>query len=105
MSNPDLTKKAKTFRSMHSEGPVLLLANVWDVACARIVEEAGFPALATTSAGIAFAQGFPDGQKIPPKRMIAAVAGIAGAVNVPVTADVEGDTATSRRMRPGLLAA
>ncbi len=90
MSNPDLTKKAKTFRSMHSEGPVLLLANVWDVACARIVEEAGFPALATTSAGIAFAQGFPDGQKIPPKRMIAAVAGIAGAVNVPVTADVEG---------------
>ena len=63
--------------------------NAWDVASARIVQETGFPAIATTSAGIAFAQGFPDGQKIPAERMIAAIAQIAAAVAVPVTADVE----------------
>ena len=74
---------------MHSAEGVLLLANVWDVASARIVEQAGFPALATTSAGIAFASGYPDGQKIPPERMFAAVAQIAAAINVPLTADVE----------------
>lgn len=88
MANQEL-KKAEAFRAMHSEGEVLLLPNVWDVASARIVEEAGFPAIATTSAGIAFAQGFPDGQKIPPERMLAAIADIASAVKVPVTADVE----------------
>ena len=88
MANQEL-KKAEAFRTMHSEGEVLLLPNVWDVASARIVEEAGFPAVATTSAGIAFAQGFPDGQKIPPERMLAAIADIASAVKVPVTADVE----------------
>ena len=74
---------------MHVEGEILLFPNVWDVASARIVEAAGFPAVATSSAGIAFAQGFPDGQKIPPERMLAVIADIAGAVKVPVTADVE----------------
>ena len=74
---------------MHSVKPVLLLANVWDAASARIIEDAGFPAIATSSAGIAFAQGYPDGQKIPPERMLAAIAAIAAAVRVPVTADVE----------------
>ena len=67
----------------------MLLANVWDAASARIVEAAGLPAIATTSAGIAFAGGYPDGQKIPAGEMIAAIARIAEAVNVPVTADVE----------------
>ncbi len=66
-----------------------MLANVWDVASARVIEDAGFPAIATSSAGIAFAQGFPDGQKLPPERMLAVIADIASAVKVPVTADVE----------------
>jgi 2-methylisocitrate lyase-like PEP mutase family enzyme len=89
MSNPEQRNKAEAFRAMHSAKPVLLLANVWDAASARIIEGAGFPAIATTSAGIAFAQGYPDGQKIPPGRIIAAIAVIASAVRVPVTADVE----------------
>jgi 2-methylisocitrate lyase-like PEP mutase family enzyme len=89
MANLEQRKKAEAFRAMHSAREVLLLANVWDVASARIIEQAGFPAIATTSAGIAFAQGYPDGQRISADRMIAAVAQIAGAVNVPVTADVE----------------
>ena len=89
MANPDQRKKAESFRALHHGQDVLLLANVWDVATARIVEQAGFPALATTSAGISFAHGYPDGQKIPADRMITAIAQIAAAVNVPVTADVE----------------
>jgi 2-methylisocitrate lyase-like PEP mutase family enzyme len=88
-SRAEQVKKAEAFRAMHSAPKILLLANVWDVASARIIEEAGFPAIATSSAGIAFAQGYPDGQKIGPERMLAAIAKIAQAVRVPVTADVE----------------
>lgn len=89
MPNLEQRQKAEAFRKLHTERDVLLLPNVWDVASARIVEDAGFPAIATSSAGIAFAQGFPDGQKIPPERMLAVIADIARAVDVPVTADVE----------------
>lgn len=87
--NREQTQKAEAFRAMHSASKLLLLANVWDVASARIIEEAGFPAIATTSAGIAFAQGYPDGQKISADRMLAVIEQIARAVKVPVTADVE----------------
>lgn len=89
MPNAEQRKKAEAFRAMHTGPGAVLLANVWDVASARLIEESGFPAIATTSAGIAFAQGFPDGQRIPAERMIAAVAQIATAVMVPVSADVE----------------
>lgn len=91
MPAPDLEqkKKAAAFRALHHGPDPLLLVNVWDIASARIVEEAGFPAIATTSAGIAFARGYPDGQKIPADQMFAQIAQIADAVRVPVTADVE----------------
>lgn len=89
MTNLEQSKKAEALRAMHSGGEVLLLPNVWDVASARIVEQAGYGAIATTSAGIAFALGYPDGEKIPRQEMLAAVARIARAVKVPVTADVE----------------
>jgi 2-methylisocitrate lyase-like PEP mutase family enzyme len=82
--------KADLFRALHSGSEVLLLPNAWDVASARIVEESGVPAIATTSAGIAFSLGYPDGERIPKEEMLAAVARIASAVEVPVTADVEG---------------
>jgi 2-methylisocitrate lyase-like PEP mutase family enzyme len=84
-----LLQKANAFRALHHTGKALLLPNVWDVASARIIEEAGFPAIATTSAGIAFSLGYPDGQKISRQDMLAQVARIAQAVKVPVTADVE----------------
>lgn len=89
MANLDQAEKAEAFRAMHAGADVLLLPNAWDAASARILEEAGFPAIATTSAGIAFAHGYPDGQKIPADHMIGAIAQIAMAVKVPVTADVE----------------
>jgi 2-methylisocitrate lyase-like PEP mutase family enzyme len=89
MPNPEQRIKAAAFRAMHTGTGAVLLPNVWDVASARIIEEAGFEAIATTSAGIAFAQGFPDGQKIPAEQMITSIAHIVAAVRVPVTADIE----------------
>jgi 2-methylisocitrate lyase-like PEP mutase family enzyme len=89
MADLQQTKKAGAFRAMHTGTGAVVLPNVWDVASARIIEDMGFPAIATTSAGVAFAQGFPDGQKIPADQMITAVARIAANVRVPVTADVE----------------
>jgi 2-methylisocitrate lyase-like PEP mutase family enzyme len=81
--------KAAAFRNLHSGHEILLLPNVWDVASARIVEEAGFRAVATSSAGVSFSLGYPDGQVIPRDEMLAAITRIAKAVKVPVTADME----------------
>lgn len=80
--------KPDAFRSMH-RGKTLLLPNAWDVASARVVERAGFGAVATTSAGVAFTLGYPDGQRISREDMLAVVKRIATGVKVPVTADVE----------------
>jgi len=82
-------QKANAFREMHRAGKTLVLANVWDVASARVMEEAGYQAIATSSAGVAFSLGYPDGQKISSEEMLARVARIARSVKVPVSADVE----------------
>jgi 2-methylisocitrate lyase-like PEP mutase family enzyme len=74
---------------LHGGRKILVLPNAWDVASARIVEELGYPAIATTSAGIAASLGYPDGQKISRDEMLGVVARIAAAVRVPVTADME----------------
>lgn len=85
----DQQKKAEVLRQLHAGPGMLVLVNVWDVASARIVEIAGSPALATTSAGIANALGYADGQQIPCGEMLDAIARIVRAVEVPVTADFE----------------
>jgi 2-methylisocitrate lyase-like PEP mutase family enzyme len=82
-------RKAEVLRKLHGSPRILVLANAWDVASARIIEEAGFPAIATTSAGIAASLGYPDGQKITREEMLDVVGRIARAVHVPVTADLE----------------
>jgi 2-methylisocitrate lyase-like PEP mutase family enzyme len=87
--NLSLAEKADRFRSLHHGPSILVLPNAWDVASARIFEEAGFGALATTSAGIAMSLGYPDGERISRAEMLAAVARIARAVAIPVTADME----------------
>ena len=81
--------KAAQFRQLHRGPGILILPNAWDVASARIFEDAGFPAIATTSAGIAFSLGHPDGQRIPREEMMARIARITRAVHVPVSADIE----------------
>jgi len=82
-------RKAEELRKLHSGGRVLVLPNAWDVASARVLEELGYPAIATTSAGVAFALGYPDGQRVTRDQMLEVVARIARAVRVPVTADME----------------
>jgi 2-methylisocitrate lyase-like PEP mutase family enzyme len=91
MSHAALQPLALAFRQLHARDAerLLVLPNAWDVMSARLVEEAGATAIASTSAGIAWALGYPDGQRIPRAEMLAQVARIARAVRVPVTADVE----------------
>jgi len=81
--------KAEQLRALHKAPPILVLPNAWDAASARIFQAEGFPAIATTSAGVAAALGYPDGGVVPAREMIEAVARIARAVDVPVTADIE----------------
>src|SRR2546429_3956887 len=83
-------EQAEAFRQLHAGPRMLVLPNAWDGATARLVEEAGFRAIATTSAGIAWALGYPDGERISRGEMLAVIRRIAAAVRVPVTADVEG---------------
>ncbi len=82
-------ERAEQFRKLHRGPRILVLPNAWDVASARILEELGYPAIATTSAGIAFSLGYPDGQRVSREQMLEVVARIARAVRVPVTADME----------------
>ena len=81
---------AADLRALHVPGDPLVLPNAWDAATARLVQEAGFPVVATTSAGVAEARGYADREVTPAGEMLAAVERIARAVAIPVTADLEG---------------
>jgi len=82
---------AAAFRQLHAPDadPILVLPNAWDAMSARLVEAAGARAVATTSAGISWALGRPDGQGLAREAMLAAVRLIVETVRIPVTADVE----------------
>ncbi|GAA1573170.1 isocitrate lyase/phosphoenolpyruvate mutase family protein [Kribbella hippodromi] len=80
---------AELFRALHHGGTPLILPNAWDPVSARLVAEAGFPAVATSSGAVARVLGYDDGQLTPPEQMFAAVAQIVRAVGIPVTADLE----------------
>jgi 2-methylisocitrate lyase-like PEP mutase family enzyme len=86
----DQTAKAELFRRLHHDGPPLALANAWDVASAAVIASTGAAAVATTSAGVAWSLGIPDGNVLSRELAVAVVARVAGAVQVPVTADIEG---------------
>jgi len=93
-------EKISRFRKLHLGPRILVLANASDAASARIFEKAGFSAIGTSSAGVAFSLGYPDGQRIPQAEMLAAVSRIVRAVSIPVSADVEsgyGDAVATAR--------
>jgi 2-methylisocitrate lyase-like PEP mutase family enzyme len=90
-------RKAEELRKLHGGPRVLVLPNAWDVASARVLEELGFPAIATTSAGVAFALGYPDGQRLSRDEMLDVVSRVARAVRVPVTADMEAGYGTTTK--------
>lgn len=83
------SESAAAFAALHRPGSPLLLPNAWDPLSARIVEAAGAPAVATTSAGVAWALGAADGDHIDRDSVLALTARVVAAVGVPVTADIE----------------
>ena len=89
MNQAEQANKAELFRAMHRGAPLLILPNAWDAISARIIVAAGFPAIATTSGGVAWALGYADGEAAPWDEVVAATQRIARAVAVPVTADIE----------------
>jgi 2-methylisocitrate lyase-like PEP mutase family enzyme len=97
----DLQSRCDLLRSLHRPGDPLLLPNAWDLATARAVVAAGFPVVATTSAGVAGVLGYEDHEGAPGDEMLAAAARIARGVEVPVTVDAE----AGYRMEPAELVA
>ena len=97
------SEKAELLRRLHHGPEILVLPNAWDCASARIFCQAGFPAIATTSAGLANSLGYPDEQRIPREEMLAAVKRIATCVDVPVTADLEAGYEDIAKTTAGLI--
>lgn len=89
MNTEAQVRKAQTFRSMHDRANVLVLPNAWDAVTARIFARLGFAAIATTSGGIAWSLGYPDGEHAPLNEVVAAVERIVRVVDLPVTVDLE----------------
>ena len=82
-------QRTETFHRLHAGPAPLVLVNAWDAVSARIVERAGAKAIATTSAGIAWALGYSDGERVPVDELLAATARICRVADVPVTVDIE----------------
>ncbi|WP_026628628.1 isocitrate lyase/PEP mutase family protein [Dyadobacter alkalitolerans] len=88
------SEKADLLKKLHYSKQMLVLPNIWDVTGAALLEETGYPAVATASAAIARAHGYQDGEKIPFELALNVISQIVNAVEVPVTADIESGYAT-----------
>jgi 2-methylisocitrate lyase-like PEP mutase family enzyme len=80
---------ATRFHALHADG-LLRLANAWDAGSARLAQAAGAPAIATSSAAVAWAHGWPDGDQLPVELLLQTTRAVAGATDLPVTIDLEG---------------
>jgi 2-methylisocitrate lyase-like PEP mutase family enzyme len=81
-------EKAEDFRALHHGKRILVLPNAWDVPSARVFEDAEFPAVATSSAGMLVSLGYPDGEVINRDEFVSAVRRIARALSIPLSADI-----------------
>jgi len=81
-------EKAERFRTLHHADHPLILPNAWDVPSARVFEDSGFPAVATSSAGVMVSLGYPDGEEMPRKDLVSVIGRIAGRLSIPLSADV-----------------
>ena len=95
MDKKEQGRRAEVLRKLHQGPRILVFPNVWDAVSARVIEELGYPAIATSSAAVAFALGYPDGERISRDEMLEVVGRIANAVHVPVTADMEAGYGTT----------
>lgn len=89
MDNHAQIGKARLFRQMHDRHDILVLPNAWDAGSARVFARAGFRAVATTSAGVAWSLGYADGENAPLDEVLEATARIARSIALPVSADIE----------------
>ncbi|MCK6564158.1 MAG: isocitrate lyase/phosphoenolpyruvate mutase family protein [Dehalococcoidia bacterium] len=85
----ELVAKTRAFRDLHAGPGMLVMANAWDAASAQRFEAAGFPAIATSSGGVAMALGYADHEQAPVDEMLASAARIIRSVSLPVTVDFE----------------
>ena len=84
-----IAELATTFAALHAGPKLLILPNAWDAGSARVIESAGASAIATSSAAVAWAHGYPDGQFMPFETLLATVSEITRVVTIPVSADIE----------------
>jgi 2-methylisocitrate lyase-like PEP mutase family enzyme len=82
--------RATAFHRLHHADRPLLLPNAWDAGSARLIESCGAAAIATTSAGLAWSRGYPDGDAVPPRVLATAIAELTRVLDVPLTVDIEG---------------
>ena len=94
--SPAQRERARRLTALHHSGTALALPNAWDAASARVFEAAGAQAIGTSSAGIAFSRGYPDGERIPLAEMIDVVRRMVAVVDVPVTVDIEAGYGATR---------
>lgn len=80
---------AEKFRALHARGRLLILPNAWDAASAKLAEDAGAQAIATSSAALAWSHGYADGEFLPVPVFLAAVQEILRVAKVPVSVDTE----------------
>src|ERR1041385_6336361 len=85
-----MTNLAQTFHSLHKEKDILVLPNAWDAGSAKVIEDAGAKAIATSSAGVAWALGYPDGDVMPPRMLGELTARITDVIRIPLSVDFEG---------------
>ena len=81
---------AEVFHALHAGPDILVLPNAWDATSAALMADAGAEAVATSSAAVAWAHGYPDGDLLPTDRLLATISEIARVITVPLTADIEG---------------
>jgi 2-methylisocitrate lyase-like PEP mutase family enzyme len=86
---PDQKEKVKQFYNLHHSGKLLVLPNIWDILGAKLLQDLGYPAIATASASVAFTNGYDDGEKMPFDDVLKLLKKIADSVAIPVTADIE----------------
>jgi 2-methylisocitrate lyase-like PEP mutase family enzyme len=99
----------QNFRDLHRGPAILLLPNAWDAGSARLIESIGAKAIATTSAGVAWSRGYPDGDAIPIEQLLATVREITRVIRVPLSVDIEGgysdDPTVVKRVVDGIIEA
>ena len=84
-----MSSKVEIFRGLHNDPIPLRLPNAWDAGSARLFETLGVEAIATTSAGMAWALGYPDSRALPIEELVSVAVRIARTVTVPISLDIE----------------